>query len=380
MRTVRFLLRKEFLQIFRNKGMLPIIFVMPVIQLVVLSFAATFELNRAEMHLVDRDRSQLSRQLVEKLQASGYFRVVSASARTEDGIQRLRGNRADLVLEIPGDFEERMRRGDRVPVQFVIDAVDGSKAGLIQAYGEAILGDFNRDVAPRFRASPDGDPAAPLVRPAGGIAVHPASWYNPQLDYLHYMVPGILVVLVSMIGMFLSGMNIVRERELGTIEQLNVTPVKRYQFITAKLLPFWIIAMFELVVGLAIARWGFNIPFLGSVWLLLGIAVVYLLVVQGLGLYISTVTRTQQQAMFVAWFIMVVFILMGGLFTPIESMPGWARDLTWGNPMAHFIKIMRMVMLKGSGVADIARLAGVLGGMAAIILPAAVLRYRKKAR
>lgn len=366
MRIVRFLIQKEFLQIFRNRGMLPIIFLMPVIQLVVLSFAATYELNRADIHLVDRDRSDASRQLVRKLEAGGYFLVTSSSPRTAAGMRDLQSNRADLVLDIPPDFEEKLREGRPSPVQFVIDAVDGTKAGLIQAYGQSIVADFNRDVAPSFEP------------PEGAITVSRSNWYNPQLDYLHYMVPGILVVLVSMIGLFLSGMNIVRERELGTIEQLNVTPVRRYQFILAKLLPFWIIALFELALGLAIARWGFHIPFLGSVWLLMGIAVIYLLVVQGLGLYISTVTRTQQQAMFVAWFIMVIFILMGGLFTPVESMPGWARQLTWANPVAHFIKIMRMVLLKGSGIREVAHLVGVLGVMAAVILPSAVLRYRKK--
>ncbi|MDZ7772071.1 MAG: ABC transporter permease [Balneolaceae bacterium] len=378
MRTIRFLLQKEFLQIFRNKGMLPIIFVMPVIQLVVLSFAATFELNRANLHLVDRDRSQLSQRLTAKLQASGYFRVASASGNSGEGIRLLQSGEADVVLEIPDGFGERLAGGGSAPVQFLIDAVDGTKAGLIQAYGQAIVADFNREVTPRFEAAGASGEAGAQVTRAGTIAVHPSNWYNPQLDYLHYMVPGILVVLVSMIGMFLSGMNIVRERELGTIEQLNVSPVRRYQFIIAKLLPFWIIAMFELALGLAIARWGFHIPFTGSVLLLMGVAALYLLVVQGLGLFISTVTHTQQQAMFIAWFIMVVFILMGGLFTPVESMPEWARQLTWGNPVAHFIEIMRRVMLKGAGLADIALLVGVLGGMAALILPAAVMRYRKK--
>lgn len=378
MRTIRFLLQKEFLQIFRNRGMLPIIFVLPVIQLVVLSFAATYELNRAEVHLVDRDRSQLSRRLTGELQASGYFRIASRSSSSGEGIRLLQAGRADVVLEIPADFGEKLKGEGRAPVQFLIDAVDGTKAGLIQAYGQAILADFNREVMPQFRAAGAGSTAQ--VSRAGTISVHPSNWYNPQLDYLHYMVPGILVVLVSMIGMFLSGMNIVRERELGTIEQLNVTPVRKYQFITAKLLPFWIIAMFELALGLAIARWGFHIPFTGSVLLLMGVAALYLLVVQGMGLYISTITHTQQQAMFIAWFIMVVFILMGGLFTPVESMPEWARQLTWGNPVAHFIKIMRMVLLKGSGPADIAHLVGVLGAMAAVILPAAVMRYRKQVR
>src|SRR5699024_6575087 len=210
-----------------------------------------------------------------------------------------------------------------------------------------------------------------------GMYVIPFFLYYTNLDYIIYMVSGILVVMVSMIGMFVSGMNIVREREIGTIEQLNVTPIKRYQFITGKLLPFGIIALFELAVGLLIALFGFGIPFVGSVWLLFGIAGVFMLVLQGIALFFSTVTQTQQPAMFIAWFMMVVFIRMVGLFSPIESMPVWAQKLSLINPIAHFIKIMRMVMLKGAGWAEVQHLVGLLTLMAAIILPAAVFRYQK---
>ncbi|SMO77139.1 ABC transporter permease [Fodinibius sediminis] len=369
MRTIKFLLQKEFLQIFRNKSMLPIIFVMPVIQLVVLSFAATYELKEVDMHLVDFDRSGVSRQLVTKMQASGYFTLRSQSANVEEGITDIRRNKVQLVLVIPPHFERDLRSGRPASVQMNIDAVDGATAGLIQAYGRSIIQDFDAGIRPDVEEVRGGGP--------GGIDIIPASWYNPNLDYIKYMVPGILVVLVAMIGMFLSGMNIVREREIGTIEQLNVTPIRRYQFMLGKLLPFWIIALFELALGLLIARFGFDIPFVGSVWLLFGIAGIFMLVVQGLGLLISTVTHTQQQAMFIAWFLMVIFILMGGLFTPIESMPVWARELTLFNPMAHFIKIMRMVLLKGAGWNEIQHLAGLLALMAAVILPAAVFRYRK---
>lgn len=369
MRTIKFLLQKEFLQIFRNKGMLPIIFLMPVVQLVVLSFAATYELREVNFHLVDFDQTSASQQLVNKFQASGYFNLQDRSFDVDKGIEEMRANKVRLVMVIPRHFERNLKSGQPTSVQLNIDAVDGSTAGLIQGYGRSIIQDFSSEVQPKVKNV--------KLKNRGGIEVIPASWYNPNLNYINYMVPGILVVLVSMIGMFLSGMNIVREREIGTIEQLNVTPIKRYQFITGKLLPFWIIALFELALGLAIARFGFGIPFVGSVWLLFAIAGIYLLVVQGIGLFISTVTNTQQQAMFIAWFLMVVFILMGGLFTPIESMPGWAQDLTLVNPVAHFIKIMRMVLLKGAGWVDVQHLVGLLTLMTVLILPAAIFRYRK---
>lgn len=369
MRTIKFLLQKEFLQIFRNKGMLPIIFLMPVIQLVVLSFAATYELREVRVHLVDFDQSTSSRQLINKFEASGYFVFESSSFDVDDGIERMRENKAGLVLVIPRYFERDLRSGQSVSVQMNIDAVDGATAGLIQGYGRSIIQNFSAEVQSQITDV--------KLAKRQGIDIIPASWYNPNLDYIHYMVPGILVVLVSMIGMFLSGMNIVREREIGTIEQLNVTPIKRYQFITGKLLPFWIIALFELAIGLAIARYGFGIPFVGSVWLLFAIAGIYLLVVQGIGLFISTITHTQQQAMFIAWFLMVVFILMGGLFTPIESMPDWAQQMALLNPIAHFIEIMRMVLLKGAGWMEVQSLVGLLTLMVVLILPAAIFRYRK---
>lgn len=369
MRTIRFLLQKEFLQIFRNKGMLPIIFLMPIIQLVVLSFAATYELREVKVHLVDFDQSSASRQLIQKFQASGYFTLQDRSFDVDDGIKKMLSNDIRLALVIPRHFERDLSSGQQTSVQMNIDAVDGSTAGLIQGYGRSIIQDFNAEIQPEITNVKTGG------RP--NIEVIPASWYNPNLDYINYMVPGILVVLISMIGMFLSGMNIVREREIGTIEQLNVTPIKRYQFITGKLLPFWIIGLFELGLGLAIARFGFGIPFVGSVWLLMGIAGIFMLVVQGIGLFISTVTETQQQAMFIAWFFMVVFILMGGLFTPIESMPLWAQKLTLFNPIAHFIEIMRMVLLKGAGWVEVQYLVGLLALMASLILPAAIFQYRK---
>lgn len=371
MRTIKFLLEKEFLQIFRNKGMLPIIFLMPVIQLVVLSFAATYELREVNFHLVDFDQSTASQRLVQKFRASGYFSLKSRSFDVDDGINKMRSNDIRLALVIPPNFEQNLSSGQPTSVQMNIDAVDGATAGLIQGYGRSIIQDFSTEVRPKVTDV--------RLNRRQKIEIIPASWYNPNLDYINYMVPGILVVLVSMIGMFLSGMNIVREQEIGTIEQLNVTPIKRYQFITGKLLPFWLIALFELAVGLAIARFGFGIPFVGSVWLLFGIAGIFLLVVQGIGLFISTVTNTQQQAMFIAWFLMVVFILMGGLFTPIESMPQWAQKMTLVNPIAHFIKIMRMVLLKGAGWAEVQYLVGILTLMAAFILPAAIFRYRKSA-
>jgi len=370
MRTTLFILQKEFLQIFRNRGMLPIIFVLPFIQLVILSYAATFDVSRVPFHLQDRDRSVTSRRFAEKFTASGYFNLTGTSSSDLQSQSELVRRNADLVLVIPVGFERDLVTIGHAPVQLMINAEDGFLAGVVQTYASEIVTAFNRGELKRL--IPGGE-----VEAAGQIAMVSSNWFNPELKYTFYMVPGIIVILVTLIGLFLSGMNVVREREIGTIDQINVTPIKRYQFITGKLLPLWIIGIGELSVGLVIARLLFHVPMLGSYLLVYLVAGIYLLVVLDMGLLISTVTDTQQQAMFIAWFFMVIFTLLSGLFTSIESMPEWAQSMTMLNPVRHFVDIMRRVMLKGSGIAEIASPLLILTLFAILMLALAVNRYRK---
>ena len=193
------------------------------------------------------------------------------------------------------------------------------------------------------------------------------------------MAPGILAILVTLVGMFLAGMNLVREKEIGTIEQLNVTPIKKYQFIIGKLVPFWLIGLFDLAFGLVIAKLFFNLPMVGSLFLLFGFASVYLIGVLGLGLFISTVSDTQQQVMFVSYFFLIIFILMGGIFTPVESMPNWAQEVNRINPIFYFMRIMRMVVLKGSDFFDLIKEFISLVVLGITFLSLAIWRYRKTA-
>ncbi|MBO6570812.1 MAG: ABC transporter permease [Balneola sp.] len=374
MRIIRFLLQKEFLQIFRNKAMLPIIFVIPVVQLLVLSFAATYELKEAKFALIDRDQSIASRELVSKLQATGYFILQSEFTSEVEAKIQLEKGEVSFIVEIPRDFQQLLSNNKATSIQLVIDAVDGSVANLINSYVNSIVRDYSATKAVNINVAGLQNIEQFSVKK---ISTQAINWYNPNLDYITYMVPGILVILVSMIGLFLSGMNIVREREIGTIEQLNVTPITKFQFMVGKLVPFWMIGMFDLLLGLALARFGFQIPFLGSLTTILIIAGIYLVLIQVLGLFISTITDTQQQAMFIAWFIMVVFILMGGLFTPIESMPMWAQKLTLANPIAYFIKIMRMVLLKGAGWKEVYEMVLIISVVAAGLLAVSVNRYKK---
>ena len=240
----------------------------------------------------------------------------------------------------------------------------------MNAYAISIVADFNKEIIvaqmpQKFMGMP--------------INVKPTYWYNPELNYITFMVPGILVLLVTIIGMFLSGMNLVKEKEVGTIEQINVTPIKKYQFIAGKLIPFWVIANIDLGIGLLLARFVFQIPIEGSIFLLFFVASVYLVVILSFGLFISTLTNTMQQSMFISWFFLVIFILMSGLFTPIESMPDWAQVIVSFNPVSYFIKINRMIMLKGSGFFDFQKEFWILVAYAVVMFVFSTVRYRKTA-
>jgi len=217
----------------------------------------------------------------------------------------------------------------------------------------------------------------PQIKDMNPITVETSFWYNPELNYKIYMLPGILVILVTVVSMFLAAINIVHEKEMGTIEQLNVTPIKKFEFITGKLLPFLLIALFELAFGLTIGKIFFHIPIVGSIPLLFGFTIIYLLVVLGIGLFISTISSTQQQVMFIAFFFMLVFILMSGIFTPTESMPLWAQKLNIINPFYYFMRVIRMILLKGSGFSDISYEFYSLSIYAVIMLSLSVWRYRK---
>lgn len=366
MRTILYIVQKEFLQIFRNRMMLPIIFVIPVVQLLILSYAVTFEIRNINLYVVDNDNSVSSRSLLEHFRSSPFYQVVGQSADSKSGMEFLHKGKAHQMIVLMHGFEKNLATGIPAHIQVVNDAINGSSAALMNAYTISIISDYNRGIIAGFLPG-----AGPPVKVTWSF------WFNPELDYKTYMVPGILVLLVTIIGMFLSGMNVVREKELGTIEQINVTPIKKYQFIAGKLIPFWIIALFELALGLLVARFVFDIPLLGNILLIFLIASVYLLVVMGIGLFISTITNTQQQSMFLAWFVLVIFILMSGLFTPVESMPQWARDINVVNPIAYFIAMIRMVMLKGSEFRHISDKLGILFIYGIVVLSLSVWRYRK---
>ena len=348
--------------------MLPVIFVIPVVQLLILAFAVTFEIRNINLVVVDQDRTPTSRELISKFRAPNFYTLQSYLPTYDQAAELLKRGKAHQVLVIPNGFERDIVKDSKASVKLVTNAIDGSAAAIMNAYGNGIIMDFNQGLVVESLGGQD------FRQP---MQVSYSYWFNPELNYTTYMVPGILALLVTIIGMFLSSMNVVREKEIGTIEQINVSPIKKYQFVIGKLLPFWLIALFELAFGLALAKVIFSIPTVGSVPLVFLVAAVYLFAVLGIGLFLSTLANTQQQAMFLAWFFAVVFIMMSGLFTPVESMPYWAQQLNIINPIAYFIRMLRMILLKGSGFADIARDLMAVLVYAVIALSMAVWRYRK---
>jgi len=370
MRIVLHLLRKEFLQIFRNKGILPIIFIAPIVQLVVLVHAADFEVRNVRLLVSDLDGSTTSHALVERFAASDRFHLERSITGFADGMAAIDDGRADAYLRIPVNFERDIRRNNSAPVMLDLNGVDGQFASIVLVYARTIIGNEQVSIVKRLHGL--------STLPNAPVQVIPRFWYNLRMNYKNLMVPGLLVVLVTLVGMFLSSMNIVREKEIGTIEQLNVTPIKKWQFILGKLLPFWFISLFLLAVGLTLGKLLFDIPIEGSVILLFAFAAVYLWVTLGMGLLISTVSDTQQQSMFLSWFFLVIFILLSGLFTSIDNMPSWAQKITWFDPVSYFVEVVRMVLLKGSNATDIAKHFGIIALFAAAINGLAVSNYRKR--
>lgn len=367
MRRILYIVQKEFIQIFRDKTMKPILFVMPLVQLAILAYTADFTVKNIRIIIQDLDQSALSTRLINKIDFSDNFVLQGVTTVYDEGFNEIEKNNTDVVVTIPEHFSRKLILGQRTSLFIAADAINSTKAGVSINYLQNIVIDFSGE----------------LVKQKGsgvinsGIKIIKRDWFNPLLNYKYFMVPGILVLLVTMIALFLSGMNIVREKEIGTIEQLNVTPIKKYQFIIGKLVPFLIIGLIEFSIGLAVALLWFKVPLLGSVGVIYLFTFVYLILILGIGMFISTITETQQQALFVAWFFSVIFILMSGLLTPIESMPVWAQKLTLLNPIRYYVEVIRLVMLKGSSFASIKTNFLIITVAALLINVLATLNYRK---
>lgn len=372
LRSLRVLLRKEFLQIRRDPVILRMILLMPLIQLIVLSNAATFEVQEARLWVVDQDRTPASQALVQRMAASGRFIVVGSAAHLESADAALLRGDADLAIAFPPGFERDLVQVQRSHIALLLNAENGSMAGVTQAYAQEIIAAYAAERSAAITA-----PAGPR-RGAPQVLVARRGWYNPTLDYKHFMVPGILVQLVVIVGTLMTALNIVREKEAGTLDSLNVTPIRPAVFLAAKLIPLWLIGLVVFSAVLVVARVMFGVPFEGSVPLLLMAAAIFLVGALGLGLWISTVAETQQQALFITFALVMVYILMSGLFTPVRGMPDWVRTVAQVNPMLHFIALTRAVLLRSATLRDVLPQLGALVAIGLATLTVSVRLYRKR--
>ncbi|MEP7255354.1 MAG: ABC transporter permease [Ferruginibacter sp.] len=371
MKKLLVLLEKEFRQVFRNPAILRMVLVMPVIQLLVFPFAANYEVKNVLLSVVDHDHSSYSQKFISKITGSGYFKLTDFSPSYNKALESIESDKADLIIEIPEGFERALVKENKSTMLIAVNAVNGTKANLGGAYAANIIRDFNTDIRmewiqfPKFNTQPT-------------IEITSSNWYNPTMNYKLFMVPGILVTLLTMIGSLMAALNIVHEKEVGTIEQINVSPITKVEFILGKLIPFWVMGLVTLTLGLLVSRLVYNIIPLGSVVLIYLFAMVFLLTLLGVGLLISTYAETQTQATFVSFFVMMLFMLLGGLYTPIESMPEWAKWITKINPVAYFIEVMRMIVLKGSSFSDVKVQFFSVLGLGIVFNSWAVINYRKR--
>jgi len=373
---------KELLQLRQDRRMIPIILVAPVLQLVVFGFAVNTDVTRVPLVLVDQDRSAASRALADDFVRSGYFELVGV----EDGVRAidewLVTGQAQVALVIGSGYAEAIASGRTPRVQVIADGSDASPATVALGYASAIVSSRSRElIAGRLgglvRSAAAATGAAPVL--PGRIEAVPRVWYNPDLKSRWFYVPAVLAMILMIMTMLLSAMGVVREKEIGTMEQIIVTPIRSWQLLAGKLLPFALIGLLQVLVVTAVAVWGFDVPLRGSFALLLALSLLFLLNTLGVGLLVSTLVRTQQQAMMVAAFVfMVPMIYLSGLIFPIENMPQAIQYVTYAIPVRYYAIIIRGVFLKGSGIDVLWPQAAVLLAMGLSIMTLASLRFRKR--
>jgi ABC-2 type transport system permease protein len=363
------LMRKEFLELRQDPKLFGIVIVAPILQLTMLGYAATTDVKDVPMVVVDQDRSVESRELISRFDASANFVVVASATSIAEVNDYLDEGRAWVALDIPADYGERIRRGEQAVVQVVADGSDANSTNVALGYAGSLVAGYAREVG----AEHGRGLAAPLV----GVDVR--VWFNPRLESRDFMIPGILALLLLVVTTNLSSMAIVREKELGTLEQLNVTPLARWELITGKLLPYALLGMVDVLLVVSLAILWFEVPLRGSFLLLLAMCAVYLLSTLGLGLFVSTISATQQQAMITSsFFFLLPMVFLSGFIFPIENMPAPIQPVTYLIPLRYFLVILRGIFLKGVGLETIWPEALALLAWGSTVLLLATLRSSKR--
>ena len=340
MRRIKYLIKKEFKQLFRDKKLLPIIFAAPVIQLILMGYAVTFDIKNISLSVYDMDNSATSRKLISDFTSSGYF-VIKSKVDSYDNLeQNIQKNKVSMGLAIPLSFEKNIKKYETAPVQLIIDGSDANTSTIGMAYAKGVIANFTRSLMKEKK----------LPVKVSKINAEFRSWYNQELKSRNFMIPGVLCLLLMLVTMMLTSMVIVKEKEIGTMEQLIVTPIKPVQLIAGKLIPFIIIGFIDINLVLFVSYFWFGIPIKGSIILLYFLSGAFILTTLGLGVFISTISKTQQQAMMTtSFFFMMPFIYLSGFIFPIENMPKILQYVTHLIPLKYFIIIVRGIFLKGNG-------------------------------
>lgn len=366
MGTLRFLLEKEFRQFIRNSFMPKMVVMFPLVVMLVMPLVTTMDIRHIGVAVVDRDHSEASRRLTEKIAASDYFSLQQVTADYATALQLLEEGEVDVILDIPDRFERSLTTATPRKVSVAANGVNAIKG----SFGTQYLTQVLVQTLAEFR-SEQGLPAA-----ADAVVVQ--NRYNPTLDYRWFMIPALMIMLIVMLCGFLPALNLVGEKETGTIEQINVTPVGRFTFTLAKLIPFWVIGFVVLTLAMMIAWAVYGLTPAGNVGAIYLAAALFILSMSGIGVIVANHSSMMQQAMFVMFFFVMVFVLMSGLITPVESMPGWAQTVTLFTPPRYFVDAMRSVYLKGTSVAELWMDYSALCGFAVVLNLWAALSYRKR--
>lgn len=372
MRKILHIIKKEFIQVRRDRGMLMILFVAPLLQLLILGFVISSEVRNIRTVICDLDDSSTSRLLVERIRNSGYFDLAWFDTRQNHLHEYLDDGRAVVAVVIPSDFSTRLQRGERTSLQVLMDGQDSNTSTIALGYINGIL---QSEMMDQIEGQLMGSEAAAEVHL---ISPNLRVWYNEELKNSDYMVPGIVVFLLTMVTTLVAAMGLVREREIGTLEQLLVAPIRKHELLIGKLVPFAVLGLIELVFAISVAKLIYDIPIVGNLGLLLIFTIVYLFTTLGLGLFISATSGTQQQAMFLTLFFLMFFMLMSGFLFPIENMPKTMQIISLLNPMRYFVLVIREIFIKGAVVRHLFHQGVALLIFGAAVFTFAVLRFQSR--
>ncbi len=373
MKIILTIVIKEFLQLKRDPRLFGIIFIAPVIQLILLGYAANLDINNINTVVFDQDKTTTSRDFIEKFERSGYFSITDYADNYAQVMEHINKGEDLWALVIPNDFEKKLQRGEQVEVQPLFDGSDGNKASIAFGYVNGVVSSYSQNILIKARNKSG-------MQRFAGVNLNPEIrvWYNPELKTRVFMLPGIMGLLLTIITTTLMAMGIVKEREIGTLEQIIVTPIKPAQLIIGKTIPFIILGFVDVLVVLAVIVFWFGIPIRGDFFFLMLASFIYVLSSLGLGLFISTVSKTQQQAMMVAMFgILLPMNFLSGFAFPIENMPAWIQPITYLIPLRYYITILRGVILKGDGLFQLIPETLALLGIGIFILTASSLRFKR---